>query len=484
MVAIAAIIFTVITWLVFKQQKSLIMSYVQNFCGAFFIFSGMVKAVDPLGLAYKMEQYFEQFEFVFDGTLFSFLSSVFPVLTDYASGLAVFIITFEIVLGIMLLLGHKPKFTAWSFLALVVFFTILTGFTYLTGYVPSDGSFFSFGTWGDYDEANMKVTDCGCFGDFLKLEPKVSFLKDVFLLFPAFFFLFRSKTMHVIGSDVLRNGITAIATIGLVYFCLSNYVWDIPDNDFRPFKKGVNIAEQKKLEEDAAANVQILGVNLTNLTTNELVEIDYNTYLATFKNYPKEEWSVDYVQSEPEIAHSKISEFDIVGTDGNNLTSDILESEGPLVLIIAHAIYGDASASTRIVKDTIFTLDTIVQKTGEITVSRTIKNVEESTEEYLDYLWKDYYMERYNEVVTPFVKAAQADGLPTYLAVGADATQIADFLTDSDLGSTGGESDDILLKTIVRSNPGIVLMDKGVLVDKWHYKQLPEYTVVKSLYLD
>ncbi len=484
MVAIAAVVFTVLTWLVLKQQKSLIMSYAQNFCGGFFIFSGMVKAVDPLGLAYKMEQYFEQFEFVFDGTWFSFMSSLFPILTDYASGLSVFIIVFEIVLGIMLIMGHRPKFTSWSFLGLVVFFTVLTGFTFLTGYVPSDGAFFNFSSWGAYDSSNMKVTDCGCFGDFLKLEPKVSFQKDLFLLIPALFFIFRSKTMHHIGSSLLRNLVTVIATLGLLYFCLSNFVWDIPDNDFRPFKKGADIASQKKAEEDAAANVQVLGVNLTNKSSNERVEIDYNTYLATFKDYPKEAWSVDYVQSEPTVEHTKISEFDVVDADGASLNDQILGSSGPLFLIVAYEIYGDASPSTRIVRDTTYTLDTIYGSDQSVNIERSILGVDERTEEYVDYLWKDFYTKRYEEVVSPFIREARADGIPGYIAVGADATQIADFIDDMDLDIIGGESDDILLKTIVRSNPGVVLFDKGLLVDKWHYKQLPDYGVVKSQHLD
>ena len=483
MVAIAAIVFTVLTWLVCKQQKSLIMSYAQNFCGGFFIFSGMVKAVDPLGLAYKMEQYFEQFEFVFDGTWFSFMSSLFPILTDYASSLSVFIIVFEIVLGIMLIMGHRPKFTSWSFLGLVLFFTVLTGFTFLTGYVPGDGAFFNFSTWGAYDSANMKVTDCGCFGDFLKLEPKVSFQKDLFLLVPALFFIFRSKTMHVIGSSTARTIITVLATIGLTYFCLSNYVWDIPDNDFRPFKKGVDIAGQKKAEEDAAANVQILGVNLTNKASQDIVELDYNTYLSTFKEYPKEQWSVDYVQSPPALESTKISEFDVVDPDGVSLNDEILGSSGPIFLIVAYQLYGDASPSTRIVSDTTYTLDTIYGADQSARVERSILEVNQNTEEYIDYLWKDFYAQRYEEVVTPFISQAREDNIPSYIAVGADATQIADFISDMNLDVKGGESDDILLKTIVRSNPGIVLFDKGVLVDKWHYKKLPNYSVVKSQHL-
>ena len=190
----------------------------RNYVGAFFIFSGWVKAVDPLGTAYKMQDYFNQFEFVFEETWFSFITPIFPILTDYAVGFSVFVIVFEIVLGAMLILGHKPKFTSWAFLLLVVFFTILTGFTYLTGYVPGDVNFFSFSSWGEFNENNMKVTDCGCFGDFIKLEPFVSFQKDLVLLVPAVFFLLKSKTMHTIFSKTVRNiGVTALS-LGLIYY--------------------------------------------------------------------------------------------------------------------------------------------------------------------------------------------------------------------------------------------------------------------------
>jgi len=290
--------------------------------------------------------------------------------------------------------------------------------------------------------------------------------------------------MHVLGSSALRNFVTGLASVGLVYFCMSNFMWDIPFEDFRPFKKGENIAEQKRLEEDAAANVQVLKVILTNKADGKVTELDYNSYLSSFKDYPKEDWSVDYIQSEPTVEHTKISEFDLSDIEGESMASDILQAEEPLLLIIANQIYGDASPSTRIVKDTVYMRDTIYQKDGTISVSTSIKRIDERSEEYVDYLWKDFYVDRYKERVIPMIKAAKADNIPVYLAVGADHDQITDFTEDLDLNVIAGTSDDILLKTIVRSNPGVVLMDKGVLVDKWHYKQLPTYEVVKSLHLD
>jgi uncharacterized membrane protein YphA (DoxX/SURF4 family) len=166
-VAIAAVLLTVLIGIFFKDDmNNWIVSLLQNFCGVLFIFSGWVKAVDPLGTAYKMEQYFAEFQGTFEDTTLSFMAPLFPTLSEYAIGFSVGMIVFEIILGLMLLLGSWPKVTAWAFFLLVLFFTFLTGFTYLTGYVPEGVNFFQFGKWGPYVETNMKVTDCGCFGDF------------------------------------------------------------------------------------------------------------------------------------------------------------------------------------------------------------------------------------------------------------------------------------------------------------------------------
>ena len=147
-VAAVALLLTLITGLTTKRIENWLISFLQNFCGALFIFSGWVKAVDPLGTAYKMEQYFAEFESTFSGTWFSFLSPMFPQLAEWAIGFSVFMIVFEIILGIMLLIGSSRKFTAWAFFLLVAFFTVLTGFTFLTGYVPAGVNFFQFGQWG------------------------------------------------------------------------------------------------------------------------------------------------------------------------------------------------------------------------------------------------------------------------------------------------------------------------------------------------
>lgn len=482
-VGLVALVLTLIVKFVLKRSTDPIMSYVQNFCGALFIFSGYVKAIDPLGTAYKMEQYFDQFEAVFSGTWMKFLAPIFPVLSNYSISFSVVMIVLEIVLGAMLIIGHKPKFTAWAFIILVAFFTALTGFTYLTGYVPSDANFFDFGAWGAYKDTNMKVTDCGCFGDFIKLEPKVSFFKDIFLMVPAIYFVWRSSKMHQLFSHMWRSIITAVVTVGVGFYCLSNFVWDLPVIDFRPFKIGTDIAKQKAIEEEALGSIQILAYKVTNKASKETKEIPYADYLSTFQEYPVEEWDLEQIYSAPTIKPTKISEFDITSLDGYSLESDILHNEKPVLFIVAHKFYADGLQETRVLKDTIYQYDTLRQKNSPvIQIVKNIERIDERTESYTNYEWKEDYGKRYTEVVNPFVDAAKEAGWELIMAVGGAGTdQILDFKEDIGLDIKYGTADDILLKTIIRSNPGIVLIQKGVVIGKWHYKKLPDFNTVQAL---
>ncbi len=486
-VGIAAIILTLITVFAFKTHKSWLTTFLQNYVGALFIFSGWVKAVDPLGTAYKMEQYFAEFEATFEATWFSFLTPLFPFLSSMAVQFAVLMIIFEIILGIMLIVGSRPKLTSWAFLILVAFFTFLTGFTYLTGYVPNGGNFFDFGSWADYNVNNMRVTDCGCFGDFIKLEPKVSFFKDVILLFPAFFFLFKYQDFHTWFSSKVRGSILTVSLIGLVIYCMSNYVSDIPKLDFRPFKKGADIASQKQAETDAQANVQVLGFVLENKNSGEVIQVPYNDYLANLANYPSDTWKVtDQVLGEPAIPLTKISDFDISDIDGHPATDQLLLEKGPYIMIVCHKTYGSGNQATKVVEDTVFVMDTIYNDAyqGGYVIEKNVERIDKNTVSFTNYIWKDYYAKRFEEVIKPFVSDARRNGIKTVAVIGgADKAKILDFESDLELGIDYYVADDILLKTIVRSNPGIVFWEDGKILDKWHYKKLPSFEEVKNLHI-
>lgn len=484
-VAIAAAILTGLTVFVLKAQKSILMTYVQHFCGSLFIFSGYVKAVDPLGTAFKMEQYFAEFYYTFNETALSFIAPMFPWMSEHGLLISVAMIVFEIALGVMLIVGARPKLTAWLFFLLVVFFTILTGFTYLTGYVPQGVNFFEFSQWGPYVETNMRVTDCGCFGDFIKLKPKVSFFKDVFLLFPSIYFVLAHRNMHRLFTSRIRMAIVGLVSLLFLIFCVRNYAWDEPIFDFRPFKAGTDVRAQKLAEEEAMANVKITHYRMTNKKTGQVVTLPYEQYLKEFKDYPKEEWEFEQIKTEPEIEPSKISDFDISDLDGNNVTEDILNDPGYSFMVVAYKIYqsGDPRNENVIVKDTIMVADTI-QVDGVDSVVWKVGDIIERTVEKEVYSFDPDYVKRYTEIVNPVLEKAEAAGYKVFAVTAPNPPAlIDDFRHETQSAYPFYVADDLLLKTIQRSNPGLVLWHDGKIVAKWHFKKLPSFEEIQSQYL-
>lgn len=488
-IGIVAIILTLLVGFVMKGHKSWLMTFLQNFCGVLFLFSGWVKAVDPLGTAYKLEQYFAEFTTLFEGTWFSFLSPLFPVLNEYAIGFSVFMIIFEIILGLMLLLGMRSLLTSWLFLLLVVFFTFLTGFTFMTGYVPEGVTFWQFGGWEAFNENNMKVTDCGCFGDFIKLKPFTSFMKDVFLLIPAIYFVLRHKEMHKLFNKQVRTGIIGVATIGLFIYCLSNYKWDIPHTDFRPFKIGADIAGTKEREMEAAANVQITAWKLRNKNNpSQIVELSNDVYMKEFAKYPKAEWEVvEQVKTEPEIPKTKISDFEISDLEGYDATDELLHEEDFSFWIVCHKLKGESELHKVMVDDTTFTTDTTIvfnpeTEEEEIKISNVVDKIEKVEKEQYVMNWNDHYEEKFKDYINPLVAAAAQDGHASHIFIGKfGADEIKNFAEN--VGPESAQyymADDILLKTIVRSNPGVVLVKNGEIVYKWHLQKLPSYEEMKA----
>ncbi|MEM9527890.1 MAG: hypothetical protein AAGA31_14850 [Bacteroidota bacterium] len=433
-ISIAAVILTAITYFLFDKKESLWMSFIQNFSGALFFFSGYVKAVDPLGTAYKMEQYFAEFEGTFADTSLSFIAPLFPAMAEYSVAFSVFMIVLELALAVALILGAWPKLTSWLFFGIVAFFTVLTGFTYLTGYVPSGVNFFSFGEWGPYLETNMKVTDCGCFGDFLKLEPRTSFFKDIALLVPAFLFLFFTKKMHQLFSGGTRALLVGLVALGTLLYGMSNYVWDIPGQDFRPFKVGTNVAAVKQAEADAQAAVTTLAYILTNKADGTVKEIPTAEFLQVMKDYPTSDWEYDTKVSEPAIEPTKISDFELSDKEGNDPVPALLEDDGYTLLIVAYKLKG---------------------KKGT---------------------WDTGYLEKWTQDIQPVAKAALAAGHKVAaMTKFNDDASINDFSVKVGANYPFWRGDDIMLKTIIRSNPGVVLMKDGIIIDKWHHKKLPSF---------
>jgi uncharacterized membrane protein YphA (DoxX/SURF4 family) len=483
-----AITGAILTWLMRSRSTNLLMSFLQYFCGVWFIFSGLVKAVDPIGTAYKMEDYFVQFESTFEGltNFMKGLAPMFPALSEKSTGFAIFMVIFEIVLGVMLIVGWRRKLTAWLFFLLVVFFTLLTGFTFLTGYVPSEANFFDFAKWGSYVKEQMRVTDCGCFGDFIKLDPRISFYKDLGLLIPAFLFLFRSKWMHQLF-DGKRSWIVGGATVLTLLVCYQNTHMNLPMVDFRPFKIGNNIREIKAMEEKARSNVQVTGWVLENTNTGQVVTFNEPdpSKITYYKTYAKADgWKVkDQIKTEPFIEkdgqkilviETKISQFAVEDASNNEMTEEILTEPGYSLMIVAYHLEGTMVKEIYSVQDTIWAMDTIqVTKDSMAVVKRfSYTKNSEATREVFEP--ETHYGSLFKDQVNPVADAAKKAGWKVYAI-----TTFADAQKGIEMGEKTGatypfyRADDKLLKTIIRANPGLVVLKDGQVVGMYHHRHLP-----------
>ncbi len=464
-VGIAAVVFTLLVYFLVKKPKHLWMAFIQAYVGILFLFSGFVKAVDPLGTAYKMEQYFAEFEGAFSSSWMSFLAPLFPVLQNFSVSFSVIMIVFEIVLGLMILFGIYKKFATWAFFLLILLFTFLTGFTYLTGYVGDGATFFNFASWGEYKDSNMKVTDCGCFGDFLKLEPITSFFKDVFLLLPGLLFIFFRKKMHTIIENKAAFWLSAISTVLVTIYCFSNYIWDLPHTDFRPFHEGANIKAEKEEQQAILGSVQVVGFLMQNKEDNnkkmEVSMADYSKY--------SDEWEVvDQIKTEPIGKTDKISEFEMNDINGDDGTYELIDHEGKNVWIVAYKLKGRTERSTETVIDTITMIDPESEAGTTKVVSKEI--------EHVDYQAENDYMELYTTKLLTFTNKAKEAGYEIFfLTAGVSAEEAKDFIDDTGIEAKVFTGDDILLKTIIRSNPGVLIMDDATIRSKYHIRKLPGF---------
>ena len=195
--------------------------------GILFIVSGLVKANDPLGLSYKMQEFFEIWNTSLASSGFflkSPLIAVFNFFHEHSLSLSVIMITLEIVAGIALLLGWMKNFVLNLLLVLIIFFTFLTAYAYLSG----------------------KFKNCGCFGDCLPITPFSSFIKDLVLFVLIVFLLFFKRHITPLFSSRVQIGAMSFSLMFslLLQWYVLNY---LPLVDCLPFKKENNIAQNMKI---------------------------------------------------------------------------------------------------------------------------------------------------------------------------------------------------------------------------------------------
>ncbi len=488
-IAVLALVSTWILYMAKAKNIRLLESFLQFFCGFLFVFSGWVKAIDPLGTAYKMEQYFDAFYATAAGSFLKFSAPLFPLMKTYAVGFSVAMIVLEIVLGIMLIIGYQRRLAAWLFFAILVFFTILTGFTYLTGYVPSDANFFEFSKWSSFNKNQMKVTDCGCFGDFMKLPPKVSFIKDLVLMVPAVWFLFRWKQFHELLTPSLRNSVVAFSLVGLWLFCLSNYKWNEPVVDFRPFANGVNIKTKLQQERKALSEIELIGYKLRHRESKVEVELPYAAYLDSFKANPnfKANWeTLDQIKSEPKIPITKIADFEIMDLSGESVTDFLLsDSRYQFVILSPKVNYGVSQIEVEQI-DSIFRLDTIKHsKKDSLLVRDVFVGLTKKMVKKNHYTWDPGFLQVVKNHFLPLIDSVSGPEVTAYFVLGG-LTEEAMMDLSKQLATKHifYQADEILIKTIMRSNPGLLLLKEGKIIYKWHHRRLPTIQELKGKYLN
>lgn len=185
--------------------------------GALFIFSGFVKLVDPIGSEYKFQEYFSE----------SVLNMEF--LIPYALPFAIILIVAEILLGVMILIGYKPKFTVWSLLIITLIFLFLT--------------------W--YSAFYNKVTDCGCFGDAIKLTPWETFYKNVILIVLIILLLIKVALINPIFKGTTPKLITFLSLAAFL-FIVQHVLTHLPIIDFRAYAIGKDLQEGMEYPADGS----------------------------------------------------------------------------------------------------------------------------------------------------------------------------------------------------------------------------------------
>src|SRR5215213_3860970 len=191
-------------------MKKYIDQFSRFFVGGLFIFSGLIKLNDPIGTEIKMEEYFEVFAQDF--------GSVFHYFIPWALEIGMIMIVLELALGVAILIYYRMTLTTWVLLALMVFFTFLTFYS----------AYFN------------KVTDCGCFGDAIKLTPWESFTKDIVLLVLIVVLLFTRRYLPAPAKG--KGPALAMAFTTALAFGLGIYAYNHePFLDFRAYKVGNNL---------------------------------------------------------------------------------------------------------------------------------------------------------------------------------------------------------------------------------------------------
>lgn len=361
--------------------------------GVLFIFSGFVKADDPLGFSYKLQEYFEAF-----GPWWKWaIPTSFPL----ACGIPIL----EMLLGVMVLIGARKKFTLWMLLLMTLFFAFLTFYT------------------AHYN----KVLECGCFGDAIPMTAWQSFYKNVVLLVLIGIIAIGHKHYSAALSQGLENTVIVVFLAGSIWFTWYCYSF-LPVIDFRPYKVGTDIKKDMK---GGVPDVLKYYYTLKNKKSGEVKEFD------KFPDNYQADW--DYVSNRTEVVkkgiEAKIHDFTITDLEsGNNITDSVLSNPDYSFLIIC----------------------------SDVTKTETSDEVSHK----LNALYND--CSKHNIKVLCLTASGEDD--------------INAYKKKTDAQYPFANTDDTQLRTMIRSNPGVIMIKDGIVIAMWHYHRIPDYKSLNQEY--
>ncbi len=367
----------------FKGEYLTKASFISRFVvGLVFTFSGFVKGIDPLGSAYKFEDYFIAFGLNF--------------LQPLALTLAIALALAEFLIGVSLILKVHLRTGIWSAFIFMIFFTPLTFVLALTN----------------------PVSDCGCFGDALVLTNWQTFWKNIILLFfisGLFFYQKNLTAAYPPKVEWVITGLSALFMLFISFYGLQN----LPIMDFRPYHIGASISDGMIIPDNAA---------LDEYETTLIYEKDGVQKEFTSENFPWQDSTWKFVDQNSFLVKEgyrpPIHDFNIINKEGEEITDLILNDKAFTFLLI----------------------------------SKTLKNTN----------------------IPAFEKAAklalfcEEKGIKFYGLTASGNNEINDLVNNTDLDFELYALDETTLKTIIRSNPGLVLIKEGTIIGKWAAKNIPD----------
>jgi len=380
-------------------MKKALFNFSKWFVGILFIFSGLIKANDPIGFGYKLQEYFAVFHMSF--------------LDGWATGIAILLCVLEILFGALLLLGIFRNFVVKGLLATIIFFTFLT-----------------------FVSAAFKVvTSCGCFGDAIPLTPWQSFSKDiVLLLLIIYLYIHKDWIRPVTEKPGLQSALFAAVFAASLLFGTFTYNY-LPIIDFLPYKVGSNIPENMKIPEGAPVDEYLIMYDLKNKKTGETKTMSDKEYMGK-EVWKDDNWEVTGSPSRKLIKKGydvKIKDLLITDVSGTDYTKEIVENPYYSLVVVAYNL-------NETNENAIANINALALNAAEQFNIRTVLLTSNSAQD----------AEKFSKRMKLFMEIFYADGVP--------------------------------LKSMVRANPGVLLLKNGTIVAKWHYHSLPSFDQLTEKY--